>query len=73
MIEPHMQAMATALLRLSNNYESVAISCVDKGHYVSAKILCDIFDRLDNVWTKYDATYQKFKQQFLHAIECDDE
>lgn len=73
MIEPHMQAMATALLYTSIDFENVAAVCRENGHEVSAKVIYDIVDRLDNVWQKYDEDFQAYKQQFLHTIECDDE
>ena len=73
MIEPHMQAMADALFWVLLTLERTAMHCTVNGHLASAKVLHDIIDSLDNVWTRYDAGYQEFEQQFLHTIECDDE
>jgi hypothetical protein len=73
MIEPHMQSMSDALFKVAWMFENMATCCMANGHHASAEVLYDIMDSLDSVWTKYDPAFQKYKQQFLHTIECDDE
>jgi hypothetical protein len=72
MVEPGKQAMATALLNVSCRIQDVAMNCRRSGYKVSEAVLCDVYDRLDNVWPRYNKEYQEALRCF-YIVECDDE